>query len=122
MSPPCRKPGGRTVGNGIVDIQCASGVCARIIQLQAPGSRGVGNGLEAGHGSGPDGRVSTTSFVPVSIIWIVSSLRDYATEHLADENAVLVIDETGFLKQGKASPDDASRRVLALFSDKESPK
>ena len=30
-------------------------------------------------------------------------VRDYATEHFADENAVLVIDETGFLKQGKAS-------------------
>ena len=30
-------------------------------------------------------------------------VRDYATEHLADENAVLVIDQTGFLKQGKAS-------------------
>ena len=30
-------------------------------------------------------------------------VRDYATEHLADENAVLVIDETGFLKQGRAS-------------------
>ena len=30
-------------------------------------------------------------------------VRDYATEHLADERAVLVIDETGFLKQGKAS-------------------
>jgi SRSO17 transposase len=30
-------------------------------------------------------------------------VRDYVTEHLADENAVLVIDETGFLKQGKAS-------------------
>src|ERR1700680_3664590 len=30
-------------------------------------------------------------------------VRDYATEHLADENAVLVVDETGFLKQGKAS-------------------
>jgi SRSO17 transposase len=30
-------------------------------------------------------------------------VRDYATAHLADENAVLVIDETGFLKQGKAS-------------------
>jgi len=29
--------------------------------------------------------------------------RDYALETLADENAVLVIDETGFLKQGKAS-------------------
>ena len=30
-------------------------------------------------------------------------VRDYVTEHLADDNAVLVIDETGFLKQGKAS-------------------
>src|ERR1700751_1069300 len=30
-------------------------------------------------------------------------VRDYATEHLADANAVLVVDETGFLKQGKAS-------------------
>jgi SRSO17 transposase len=32
-----------------------------------------------------------------------SLMRDYALETLADENAVLVIDETGFLKQGKAS-------------------
>src|SRR3979411_2387687 len=30
-------------------------------------------------------------------------LRDYVIEHLADDDAVLVIDETGFLKQGKAS-------------------
>jgi SRSO17 transposase len=30
-------------------------------------------------------------------------VRDYALETLADANAVLVIDETGFLKQGKAS-------------------
>ena len=30
-------------------------------------------------------------------------VRDYVTEHLADDNAVLVIDETGFLKQGRAS-------------------
>jgi SRSO17 transposase len=30
-------------------------------------------------------------------------VRDYAIEHLADGDAVLVIDETGFLKQGKAS-------------------
>ena len=29
--------------------------------------------------------------------------RDYVIEHLADDDAVLVIDETGFLKQGKAS-------------------
>src|SRR5438874_9407900 len=30
-------------------------------------------------------------------------VRDYVIEHLADEGAVLVVDETGFLKQGKAS-------------------
>src|SRR5204862_6873477 len=30
-------------------------------------------------------------------------VRDYVIEHLADDDEVLVIDETGFLKQGKAS-------------------
>src|SRR5258708_5733961 len=30
-------------------------------------------------------------------------VRDYVIEHLADDDAVLVIDETGFLEQGKAS-------------------
>ena len=30
-------------------------------------------------------------------------VRDYVVENLADDDAVLVIDETGFLKQGKAS-------------------
>src|SRR6266853_1480903 len=30
-------------------------------------------------------------------------VRDYVIEHLADDDAVIVIDETGFLKQGKAS-------------------
>ena len=30
-------------------------------------------------------------------------VRDYVIEHLADDDAVLVIDEIGFLKQGKAS-------------------
>lgn len=30
-------------------------------------------------------------------------MRDYALDALADDDAVLVIDETGFLKQGKAS-------------------
>jgi SRSO17 transposase len=30
-------------------------------------------------------------------------VRDYALETLADPEAVLVVDETGFLKQGKAS-------------------
>jgi SRSO17 transposase len=39
--------------------------------------------------------------------WDADALRDivreYVIEHLADEGAVLVVDETGFLKQGKAS-------------------
>ena len=30
-------------------------------------------------------------------------VRNYVVEHLADDDAVLVIDETGFLKHGKAS-------------------
>ncbi len=30
-------------------------------------------------------------------------VRDYVAKHLADDGAVLVLDETGFLKQGKAS-------------------
>jgi SRSO17 transposase len=39
--------------------------------------------------------------------WEADELRDlvqsYVVEHLADDDAVLVLDETGFLKQGKAS-------------------
>src|SRR5438874_9723363 len=39
--------------------------------------------------------------------WDADALRDlvrgYVIEHLADGDAVLVVDETGFLKQGKAS-------------------
>src|SRR5678810_973484 len=39
--------------------------------------------------------------------WDVDALRDivrdYVVEHLAADDAVLVVDETGFLKQGKAS-------------------
>jgi len=34
---------------------------------------------------------------------LVEVVRDYVMENLADPDAVLVIDETGFLKQGKAS-------------------
>src|ERR1700729_4320098 len=33
--------------------------------------------------------------------------RDYVIEHLTDDDAVLVIDETGFLKQGKVSNEVA---------------
>src|SRR5215813_14824991 len=39
--------------------------------------------------------------------WDADALRDmvreYVIEHLADVDAVLVVDETGFLKQGKSS-------------------
>lgn len=39
--------------------------------------------------------------------WDADALRDlvreYAIEHLGDRKAVLVVDETGFLKKGKAS-------------------
>src|SRR6202045_4909686 len=39
--------------------------------------------------------------------WDADALRDmvreYVMEHFADDDAVLVVDETGFLKQGKAS-------------------
>ena len=30
-------------------------------------------------------------------------LRDYVVEHLGDDNAVLIVDETGFLKKGNQS-------------------
>jgi hypothetical protein len=36
---------------------------------------------------------------------------DYVIEHLADDDAVLVVDETGFLKQGKASCGVARRHA-----------
>jgi SRSO17 transposase len=34
---------------------------------------------------------------------LLDIVRDYALEHLSDPDAVIVIDETGFLKQGKKS-------------------
>lgn len=45
--------------------------------------------------------------------WDAHALRDYALETLADDNAVLVIDETGFLKQGKASHGNTRARQEA---------
>ena len=48
--------------------------------------------------------------------WDADALRDivreYVVEHLADEGAVLVVDETGFLKQGKRpAVSDGSTRA-----------
>ena len=42
-------------------------------------------------------------------------VRDYVIEHLADADAVLVIDETGFLKQGKGKPAKTSRRCASVY-------
>jgi hypothetical protein len=50
-------------------------------------------------------------------------VRDYALETLADTDAVLVLDETGFLKQGKTScgwrvniPDRPARSPIARLA------
>src|SRR3954465_11464639 len=61
-------------------------------------------------GRGPRRRVMTDHGAsrPFSVVRAgkrmrCAPLRDYALETLADPEAVLVFDETGFLKQGKAS-------------------
>src|SRR4051794_41796413 len=61
-------------------------------------------------GCGPRQRVTRGRGAsrPFSVVrWEADALRDvvrdYALETLADPEAVLVVDETGFLKQGKAS-------------------
>src|SRR4051794_10757667 len=61
-------------------------------------------------GCGPRQRVTRGRGAsrPFSVVrWEADALRDivrdYALETLADPDAVLVFDETGFLKQGKAS-------------------
>ena len=50
--------------------------------------------------------------------WDADGLRDivcdYVIEHLADDDADMVIDETGFLKQGKASCGVARQYALVL--------
>src|SRR4030081_2773485 len=48
-------------------------------------------------------------------------VRDYVIEHLADDDAVLVIDETGFLKQGKASCGVARQYTGSAGKDHELP-
>lgn len=44
-------------------------------------------------------------------------VRDYALETLADPDAVLVIDETGFLKQGHASMTASTRQGVQKLTN-----
>ena len=65
------------------------------------------DGLDAGRGGGRSRPVAATGHPRSRSLGGGCALRDlvreYALETLADPNAVLVIDETGFLKQGRAS-------------------
>ena len=51
--------------------------------------------------------------------WDAEALRDivgdYALETLSDDDAVLVIDETGFLKQGKLVPVKTGIGVFVCY-------
>src|SRR6201993_1284117 len=76
------------------------------VSRRTVGQRVAQDGLDAG-GSGRRSRPVAPAGDPGPGQWDADALRDivreYALETLADEDAVLVIDETGFLKQGKAS-------------------
>ena len=51
----------------------------------------------------PDGMQRLLSTYRWDADGVRDDLRDYAVEHLGDERAVLVVDEIGFLKQGRRS-------------------
>ena len=51
----------------------------------------------------PDGMQRLLATCPWDADEVRDDLREYVVEHLGDEQAVLVVDELGFLKQGKKS-------------------
>ena len=51
----------------------------------------------------PDGMQRLLATYPWDADGVRDDLREYVVEHLGDEQAVLVVDELGFLKQGKKS-------------------
>ena len=51
----------------------------------------------------PDGMQRLLATYPWDADEVRDDLREYVVEHLGDEQAVLVVDELGFLKQGKKS-------------------
>ncbi|MDD1546205.1 hypothetical protein DAA51_00085 [Bradyrhizobium sp. WBAH10] len=76
------------------------------VSRRTVGQRAAQDGLDAG-GSGRRSSPWRQQAILGRGQWDADALRDivreYALETLGDEDAVLVIDETGFLKQGKAS-------------------
>src|SRR5260221_4641825 len=76
---------------------CSWKVCSEMSSARPVGSGRRRLAILAHGGSKQFWGVGIGTLMPCAI------LRDYVIEHLADDDAVLVIDETGFLKQGKAS-------------------
>ncbi|MER5466505.1 transposase [Streptomyces sp. NPDC002668] len=54
---------------------------------------------QAGHG-GPDRIHRLLNRIDWDADEVLDDLRDYVVEHLGDPGAVLIVDDTGFLKQG----------------------
>jgi SRSO17 transposase len=57
---------------------------------------------EAGHG-GPDRIQRMLNRIEWDADEVLDNARDYVVEHLGDRDAVLIIDDTGFLKKGLRS-------------------
>ncbi len=75
----------------------------RQVCLAKSGARPAGCGREAAGDPGPWRQQAILGRGRWDADALRDIVRDYALETLADDDAVLVIDETGFLKQGKAS-------------------
>jgi SRSO17 transposase len=79
-------------------------VAAYLRGLLAPLERKNGWTLaEAAGESNPDGMQRLLSTADWDSAQVREDLRDYVVEHLGDPGAVLVVDETGFLKKGSKS-------------------
>ncbi|MFI2093444.1 transposase [Streptomyces rishiriensis] len=57
---------------------------------------------EAGHG-GPDRIQRMLNRIEWDADEVLDDVRDYVVEHLGDRDAVLIVDDTGFLKKGLRS-------------------
>ncbi len=68
---------------------------------------------EAGH-TGPDRIHRLLNRIEWDADEVLDDVREYVVEHLGDPGAVLIVDDTGFLKKGGGSaPPKGSPRKLA---------